>query len=137
MAAKFPSIKPSSREYTMGDVPSVKYTSLSGVVYRRAYGNKQTGHTLKMVFKNIGDVDEIKPNAGTTALIVDHYNAYSGTFESFTLSNRLFAGMEENLERLLQKPANIQWRYAGPPKIVSVTTGVSTVTVTLIGEVEP
>lgn len=136
MAAKFPSIKPSSREYTMGDLPSVKYTSLSGVVYRRAYGNKQTGHTLKMVFKNIGDVDEIKPNAGTTALFVDHYNS-TGTFRSFTLSNRLFAGMDERLENLLQNPANIQWRYAGPPKIVSVTTGVSTVTVTLIGEVEP
>ena len=137
MAAAFPSMRPSARDFTMGDVPNTKYTSLSGVVFRRAYGNKQTGHTLKLTFKNIGDTSELKSGSGTAKQIIDHYNGATGTFESFTLPDRLFDGMGNSLEGLIQAPSNVKWRYAAAPKVQSVVSGVSTVTVSLIGEIEP
>ena len=137
MAAAFPSIRPSARDFTMGDVPSTNYRSLSGVVFRRAYGNKQTGHTLKLTFKNIGDTSELKSGSGTAKQIIDHYNSCSGTFYSFTLPDRLFDGMGSSLEGIIQAPSSVKWRYASAPKVQSVKTGVSTVSVDLIGELEP
>tara|TARA_Y100000033_G_C2734771_1_gene105312 strand:- start:602 stop:1015 length:414 start_codon:yes stop_codon:yes gene_type:complete len=136
MAAVFPSMKPSSRSFAMGDVPSTTYTSLSGVVFRRAYGNKQTGHTLNLTFKNVGDTSELKSGAGTAKEIVDHYVNCNGTFESFLLPDRLFDGMSDGLEGLIQAPSNIKWRYASAPSVQSVVSGVSTVSVRLIGEIE-
>ena len=137
MASTFPSMKPSSRDFTMGDIPSTVYRSLSGVVFRRAYGNKQTGHTLNLVFKNIGDTSELKSGSGTAKQIVDHYNSCDGTFESFTLPDRLFDGMGNTLESLIQAPSSVKWRYAAAPSVQSVVSGVSTVSVSLIGEIEP
>ena len=134
MASTFPSMKPSSRSFTMGDIPSTTYTSLSGVVFRRAYGNKQTGHTLNLTFKNIGDTSELKSGSGTAIEIIQHYNGCSGTFESFTLPDRLFDGM--GLEGLIQAPSDVKWRYAAAPSVQSVVSGVSTVSVRLIGELE-
>lgn len=136
MAATFPSMKPSSRDFTMGDIPSTIYKSLSGVVYRRAYGNKQTGHALKLTFKNIGDTNELLVGAGTAKQIIDHYNDCNGTFESFVLPDRLFDGMDNSLEGLIQAPSNVKWRYAAAPSVQSVISGVSTVSVSLVGELE-
>ena len=136
MAAKFPSIKPSARSFTMGDVPSTTYTSLSGVVFRRAYGNKQTGHTLNLTFKNVGDTSELKSGAGTAKKIIENYNDCNGTFESFKLPDKIFDGMGSSLEELIQAPSDVKWRYAAAPSVQSVISGVSTVSVRLIGELE-
>lgn len=136
MASTFPSMKPSARSFTMGDVPSTTYTSLSGVVFRRAYGNKQTGHTLNLTFKNVGDTSELKSGAGTAKEIVEHYNDCNGTFESFKLPDKIFDGMGSSLEGLIQAPSDVKWRYAAAPSVQSVIGGVSTVSVRLIGELE-
>lgn len=132
----FPNMRPTTRSFTMGDYPSTTYRSLSGVTFRRNFGNKQTGYTLDLQFKNIGDNEELKVNSGTTLQILQHYIDVDGTLETFTVPSRVFAGMDDAIEDLIQAPSNIKWRYAEPPKVQSVKTGMSTVTVKLVGELE-
>ena len=136
MAANFPNIRPTTRSFTMGDYPSTTYRSLSGVTFRRNFGNKQTGYTIDLQFKNIGDSAELRPNSGTAYQIMQHYINVDGTLETFKLQDHVFDGMSESMESLIQAPSAIKWRYAEPPKVQSVKAGVSTVTVKLIGELE-
>ena len=134
--ASFPDMKPTSRRFRMGDIPSTTYTSLSGAVFRRAYGNKKTGYTLDLTFENISDVVELKVNSGTTLEILNHYESVNGTFKSFTLTNKTFAGMGASVRGHIQAPSNIKWRYASPPEVRAVYSDISTVTVKLVGEIE-
>jgi hypothetical protein len=136
MASKFPAIRPTSRTFTMGDYPSKTYTSLSGAIFKRAFGNRQTGYTLNLTFRNIGDTSELRSLSGTAKQIIDHYNSVDGTYDKFNLPDRMFAGMDDGLETLIQAPSNISWRYAAPPQVESVKTGVSTVIVSFIGELD-
>ena len=128
MADQFPKIKPSRRSFSMGDYPNKTYTSLSGVVFRRAFGNVQTGYTLDLEFKNVQDFQAKD--------IVTHYGNADGTFSSFTLPNEVFAGMSSGLRDEIKAPSSIKWRYAAPPEVSSVFRGISTVVVKLSGELE-
>ena len=132
----FPNIKPTSRSFTMGDYPSKTYRSLSGTIFKRAFGNKQTGYTLNLTFRNIGDTSELRTRSGTAKQIIDHYNDVDGTFSSFTLPARIFEGMDNDFRDLIRSPSNVKWRYAEPPQVQSVKSGVSTVTVNLVGELD-
>ena len=132
----FPSIKPTTRSFKIGDYPSKPYRSLSGVILKRAFGNRQTGYTLDLTFKNVGDAAELRTHAGFAKQIIDHYNDVDGTFDKFSLPDRMFAGMDNSLESLIQAPSNISWRYASPPEVQSVQAGISTVTVKLVGEID-
>ena len=132
----FPNIKPTSRSFTMGDYPSKTYRSLSGTIFKRAFGNKQTGYTLNLTFRNIGDTFELRTNSGAAKEIIDHYNDVDGTFSSFTLPARIFEGMDNDFRDLIRSPSNVKWRYAEPPQVQSVKSGVSTVTVNLVGELD-
>lgn len=140
MASAFPHIVPTTRSFSMGDYPSKTYRSLSGAVFRRSFGNKQTGYTLDMTFKNIGDSEggtgQLRSHSGTAQAILDHYEEADGTFDSFALPDFVFRGMDDDLEAIIQKPSNISWRYAAPPKVQSVRPNMSTVTVRLVGELE-
>ena len=93
MSEQFPNIVPSSRKFTMGDYPSVTYRSLSGTIFKRSFGNKQTGYSLDLVFKNIGDNSQLKNDSGTLQTLMRHYNAVDGTLESFSLPRKVFSGM--------------------------------------------
>ena len=132
----FPNIKPTTRSFTMGDYPSKTYRSLSGVIFKRAFGNKQTGYTLDLTFRNIGDTSELRSLSGNAKQIINHYNDVDGTFSSFTLPARVFEGMDNDFRDLIRNPSNVKWRYAEPPKVNSVKAGMSTVTVKLIGELD-
>ena len=132
----FPNIKPTTRSFTMGDYPSKTYRSLSGTIFKRAFGNKQTGYTLNLTFRNIGDMSELRTRSGTAKQIIDHYNDVDGTFSSFTLPARVFEDMDNDFRDLIRSPSNINWRYAQPPQVQSVKSGVSTVTVNLVGELD-
>ena len=134
MADAFPEIKPSTRKFKMGDIPSKTYTSLSGAVFRRAFGNKKSNYTLDLTFKNIPDTTDV--DFRSTEHILDHYDGTEGTFSSFSIPNSVFAGMEEAVSDYIQAPANIKWRYAKPPEVQSVQSDLSTVTVSFIGELQ-
>ena len=132
----FPNIKPTTRSFTMGDYPSKTYRSLSGVIFKRAFGNKQTGYTLDLTFRNIGDTSELRSLSGNAKQIINHYNDVDGTFSSFTLPARVFEGMDNDFRDLIRNPSNVKWRYAEPPQVQSVKSGVSTVAVSLVGELD-
>ena len=132
----FPSIKPTTRSFSLGDYPSKTYRSLSGAIFKRAFGNRQTGYTLDLTFRNIGDTSELRTHSGTAKEIMDHYTDVDGTFKSFKLPDRMFAGMDDGLESLIQAPTSISWRYAQPPQVQTVKSGISTVVVKLVGEIE-
>jgi len=134
--ANFPEIKPTSRRFRMGDIPSTTYTSLSGAVFRRAYGNKKTGYTLDLTFENISDTTELRTNSGTTNAILNHYESVNGTFKSFSLTNTTFSGMGTGVRSRIKAPSNVKWRYASPPEVRAVYSDISTVTVKLIAEIE-
>ena len=109
MADAFPEIKPTTRKFKMGDIPSKTYTSLSGAVFRRAFGNKKSNYTLDLTFKNIPDVNNTPQS---TQSILSHYDEADGTFSSFTIPGLIFAGMDDNVTVYIQAPANIKWRYS-------------------------
>ncbi len=133
---EFPSIKPTTRSFSLGDYPSKTYRSLSGAIFKRAFGNRQTGYTLDLTFRNIGDTSELRTHSGTTKAIMDHYTDVDGTFESFSLPERVFEGVGSGVRDLVQSPTNVSWRYAQPPQVQSVKSGISSVTVKLVGEIE-
>lgn len=128
MAAQFPSIKPSERSFRPGQYAVKSYRALSGAVVKRAFGNRAYGHELQLSFNNVKD-------SVTTALI-DHYNGTRGGFDRFTLPAELFAGMDSALRSRIQAPTQIKWEYSGPPDVKSVFNGLSSITITLIGELD-
>ena len=136
MASQFPTIRPTTRSFAMGDYPSKTYRSLSGAIFKRAFGNKATGYRMDLTFQNIGDTAELRSLSGSVKVILDHYNNVDGTFGKFNLPSRIFAGMNSSLTGVIQAPSNISWRYASPPQVQSVRNGISTVTVSLIGEID-
>ena len=125
----------------MGDYPSKAYTTLSGAVFRRSFGNKASGYKLTLEFKNIGDETELRAGSGTVKVILDHYNGQDGTFESFTLPHPVFKGFATTTDsatgarNLIKKPSNIKWRYEQPPIVTQVINQISTVTINLVGEI--
>lgn len=153
MAEQFPNIVPSARKFSMGDYPSVTYRSLSGTIFKRSFGNKQTGYTLDLEFKNIGDESNLKNDSGTLLLIMRHYNAVDGTLQFFALPRRVFSGFfkldtrRDSAQEVNRKDGlikeiiprddgDIKWRYASPPQVTSVRHGISTVSVSLVGELQ-
>ncbi len=125
--ARFPSLKPTSRNYTAGDYPSKEYRSLSGVVAKRSFGNRSTGYKLEVEFANISQSD--------LRSILAHYEGEKGTLTSFSLPTTLTAGYGTAASNDLLSPNNaIRWFYAGPPEIQSVLRDLSTVRVQFIGE---
>ena len=154
MAEQFPNIVPSARRFTMGDYPSVTYRSLSGTIFKRSFGNKQTGYKLDLEFKNIGDESNLKNDSGTLLLLMRHYNAVDGTLQFFALPRKVFSGLfkldtrRDSLQEIdtkdkfirqiipHEKDDDIKWRYASPPQVTSVRFGISTVSVSLIGELQ-
>jgi len=126
MSTPFPSLKPSAREITLGTYPTKTYRALSGATVKRSFGNRPHGYQLELEFRNIND--------SVTAQILEHYTSNSGGFTRFTLPETLFAGMSDTLQSYTRNPTGIQWEYAAPPSLQSVQSDISTVKITLLGE---
>jgi hypothetical protein len=129
----FPNIIPSSRKLTLGELPVKQYRSMSGAVVRRAYGNTKTNYVLELEFKNIGNTSPTTGKTGSALEILQHYEDANTTFSSFAISGVVLKGMVQTFADKVS-PSGIFWRYAEPPKVTSVKTGLSTVSVKLIGE---
>lgn len=149
--AYFPELTPSRRSIALSDYPVKTYRSLSGKIYKRAYGNRPYGMTMELEFANITQ-DKVK-------LIFDHYYGQDGTLTGFNLTSAAkntlvladFANGSD-LKRQLQEGdpylvitgqtgktaaeagLGMKWYYQEPPAIESVFKGISTVTVRLVSE---
>ena len=135
MATRFPTMTPSSRSITMGDLPIKVYRAMSGATVRRAFGNQKTQYVLKLKFNNIGDDSELRDGSGTVEAILSHYDSANGTFDRFGLPGQLFQGMGGSSSNYFTQAA-VSWRYAKPPEIKNVKAGLSSVSVELIGEID-
>lgn len=126
--AVFPSLTPSSRNFTPGVYPQREYRALSGAVVKRTFGNKPYGAKLKLEYENVPD--------STAVTLINHYQLQTSTNSRFTLSTNVTAGMSSSLATLASASAdNLRWEYAEPPEVSSVRPGFSTVRITLNGEI--
>jgi hypothetical protein len=129
MPTPFPPLVPTARRVKLGEYPTKVYRSMSGATAKRSFGNRAFSYQLTLEFKNILDA--------TAAAIVTHYINTNAGFARFTLSTQLFDGMDSALSSQLSAPTGILWEYASPPDVESVTKGISTVRVELVGEIDP
>lgn len=126
MSEQFPAIKPTTRSFTLGQIPVKVYRSISGATAKRSFGNRAYGYQLQFEFNNVAD--------SITKQLIDHYNITYGGFERFTLPDELFAGMSVELKGAIQSPGAIQWEYDGPPSVTSIFNGRSNVQIALLGD---
>ena len=128
MSIIFPSFVPSQREFTLGIYATKPYRALSGAVSKSSFGTKPYSYKLSLEFTNVTD--------DITFGIFDHYEATFGGFSRFSLPLSLFNGISEPLASRMRSPSSILWEYEAPPVVQSVHTGISTVSVSLIGELD-
>jgi len=126
MARVFPSLTPSTRQFTPGTYPTRTYRALSGATVKRSFGNKPHSFELSLDFNNVADSAVVQ--------IIRHYNDSSGGFSRFLLPDTIFAGMNITLRGLIQSPLGILWEYGGPPQVQSVFPGISSVSISFLGD---
>ena len=123
----FPALVPTSRSFEAGDYPIKTYKAQNGAEHRILYGSNRTGMKLSLSYANISDAN--------AELFLDHYDAMKGTFATFGVSDAAGTrgGWEGNNDALGAQTHGNNYRYEGPPQVVQVRPGISTVTVNLIG----
>jgi hypothetical protein len=125
--ADFPSLVPTARSFALGQYPIKSYRALSGATVRRSFGNRPFGYTLELEFANVFEA--------TVNSICDHYNGQGGGTVGFAVPAAVFAGYSATLQGKVRTPAGIEWLYAEPPSITSIKADISTITVSLVGEI--
>jgi len=124
-------IKPSQRNFTLGEYPVKTYRSLSGKAIRRSFGNKPYGATLELSFANV--------NQEILTAIYNHYHGQGGVTLGFKLSNNIFVGLSSSIFNQLKAgnplaDSSTLWFYQETPKVESVYKGLSTITIALVCE---
>ena len=104
--ATFPSITPSARMYSPGDVPMSYQTSMdgSGTGFRR--GNRRVSQTLNLSYQNMTETQVTEFRT--------HYDTQKGSFDTFFLSEETWAGYGTPPVPLVSDHA---WLYSSPPTI--------------------
>ena len=142
--ANFPSIKPTGRNFTLGEYPTKIYRSLSGKTVRRSFGNRPFGATLELTFENVSET--------VLSLIYAHYNWQRGNTEGFALSDETLAGLDNSSNPCSQLKAGdpyiilqqagigsgnagtMLWFYESAPEVESTYRNLSTISVKLVSE---
>jgi hypothetical protein len=119
----FPTLKPTSRDFSPGDWPIKRYNAQSGAEIRILYGNQRVNAKINLTYENITDAN--------AQLFVDDYAAQIGTLRTFALPSAIRAGWSGS-NSTLDAPAGTAWRYESEPTIRSVRPGLSSVTVNLV-----
>lgn len=134
--SNFPSIAPSQRSIRMGEPPIKQYTSLNGTVVRRSFGNKIASYELDLKFQNITEAKLVQ--------FWDHYHDTRNLNNGFSLPDIIFKGYRTN-EKIgrnegfvsrVNRMSSIEWYYAEPPSIESVSTSFSTISIKLVGDLK-
>lgn len=116
----FPALAPTTRVYTLGDLPIARQQSLSGVQVGFRRGNRRIGQTLSLSFAYLTEDD--------MNLIKDHYFDRQGSYDIFYLSPEIWGDYESPPVPLL---SDFAWRYASEPSIQDVSYDRFTVEVEL------
>lgn len=122
--AVFPSVTPTSMDFTAPEFPVKSNSSLSGVVSRRIFGNRGSRAVLSMNFDNLTD-----------AVAVEFLNAWKeakGPFDSLTVPAIVFDGADATLSAYLTDGGDaLTWHFAEPPQLQRVKPGISSVRIAL------
>ena len=119
----FPTLTPTSREFSPGAWPIKNYNSQSGAEIRILYGSQRTNAKLSCSYENVTDAN--------AQLFLEDYNLNIGTLRTFTLPSAVRNGWSGSAETLDAPPGTL-WRYESEPQIRSVRPGRSSVTVNLV-----
>ena len=117
----FPSIKPSSRQFSVGALPVNTFQALSGKEVRVVLGDTMHGHSVSLSFSNIQEP--------AVKLITDHWYAQNGTALAFNLPQSVWAGWDQYESAITPDQ---KWRYSGQPSIAAVSPGIMNVSVELV-----
>jgi hypothetical protein len=126
-AQPFPTIKPTSRNYSPGTYPSTNFESLNGTKTHLRYGNKRVNATLKLGFSNISDAD--------AALILANYESVNSDWDYVTFDRGYATSGVTNtslLAYLKESGSSLKWRYSGPPSVTSTFKGKSNVSCSFV-----
>lgn len=132
--SNFPSIAPSERSIKMGEPPIKLYRSLNGTVVRRSFGNKLANYQVELKFNGVSE--------SKLAQFWDHYHDTRNLNNGFSLPDIVFKGYRTNAKigrnegfvDRINRMNSIEWYYAEPPSIESISTSFSNVSITLVGE---
>jgi len=119
----FPTLTPTSREFSPGAWPIKNYNSQSGAEIRILYGSQRTNAKLGLSYENVTDAN--------AQLFIDDFNSNIGTLRTFTLPSATQNGWNGSAATL-DAPPGTKWRYESEPQIRSVRPGRSSVTVKLV-----
>jgi hypothetical protein len=119
----FPTLTPTSREFSPGAWPIKNYNSQSGAEIRILYGSQRTNAKLGLSYENVTDAN--------AQLFIDDFNSNIGTLRTFTLPSSTQNGWNGSTATL-DAPPGTKWRYESEPQIRSVRPGRSSVTVNLV-----
>jgi len=118
----FPTLTPTSREFSPGAWPIKNYNSQSGSEIRILYGSQRTNAKLSLTYTNITNA--------SGQLFLDDYNSTYGTLRTFTLPSVIFTGWPNTTG--LNAPPGTRWRYETEPTIQHFYAGRCSVSIKLI-----
>ena len=127
-AVAFPSLKPTSRQYTPGTFPQEVFRALNGAVTILRYGNKLTDARMTLTY------NYITRDEGES--ILDNYHDVMKAHDWLDLSGTMCLSddfTEWMKESEGNSPSQLHWRYNSPPRIDEILPGVVNATVELVG----
>jgi len=119
----FPTLQPTSRDFSPGDWPIKRFNSQSGAEVRILYGSQRTNAKISLGYDNISDAN--------AQLFLDDYAAQIGTLRTFDLPDAVRTGWTGTAASL-DAPTGAKWRYESEPAVRAVRPGRSSVTVNLV-----
>jgi len=119
----FPSLRPTSRDFSPGDWPIKRFNAQSGAEVRILYGSQRTNAKISLGYDNISDAN--------AQLFLDDYAAQIGTLRTFDLPDTVRTGWTGTASSI-DAPTGAKWRYESEPAVRAVRPGRSSVTVNLV-----
>jgi hypothetical protein len=125
MTVNFPTLAPTSRNYTAGEFPTKRFNSISGAGTTRLYGSKAYNVSLSLEFV-LSDTD--------LASVLSCYDQAKGSAYGLTLPSTIFDGMSSDVQN--QIPDHVTWRWDATPQVESLFPDRSRVRVSLLGTLD-
>ena len=123
---RFPSLTPTGRKYTPGQLPETVFRSQNGATTLVQFGGAFVNAQLQLTFQNISDED-------ARQILVHYFSVVGDDYVTFDADHGL-GGMTNNLIGRVETGNNtLRYRYDGPPELTSVYPGVSSVNCSFIG----
>jgi hypothetical protein len=119
----FPALVPTSREFMAGEYPVKAFRAQSGAEVRILYGSDRFNAKLSLSFANIADTQAEE--------FLTHFDEVRGSYGTFEIPSAVLTGWDGS-SAAIDAPRNASWRYESTPRVASVTSGISSVTVDLV-----